>query len=85
MMHNDPMKENSAAEFVRAPDADCGTRKAGVLRSLSESPLNKWLRKQGYEFDHEHGNSEEKMEVWVNRKTGRGIAIEWFTLPEVGA
>ena len=41
------------------------------------------LKKQGYEFDHEFGNSEDRAEVWVNRETGRGVAIEWFSLPEV--
>ena len=41
------------------------------------------LKRQGYEFDHEYGSSEDRMEVWVNRKTGRGILIEWFSLPEV--
>ncbi len=41
------------------------------------------LRKQGYEYDHEYGHTEDRTEVWVNRKTGRGIASEWFLLPEV--
>ena len=41
------------------------------------------LKKQGYEFDHEFGCSEDRTEVWVNRETGRGVAIEWFWLPEV--
>lgn len=41
------------------------------------------IRKLGYEFDHDYGCSEERTEVWVNRSTGMGIAIEWFRLPEV--
>lgn len=41
------------------------------------------LRRLGYEFDHEFGCTEERTEVWVNRETGMGIAIEWFRLPEV--
>ena len=32
------------------------------------------LKKLGYEFDHEYGNSEERAEVWVNRKAGTGGA-----------
>lgn len=44
--------------------------------------IHKELKKQGYEYDHEYGDSEERMEVWVNRKTGMGVAIEWFRLPE---
>ena len=43
------------------------------------------LKKLGYKFDHEHGCSEDRTEVWVNRSTGMGIAIEWFRLPEVRA
>lgn len=42
------------------------------------------IRKLGYECDHDfNGGSEEHMEVWVNRKTGMGVAIEWFRLPEL--
>ena len=41
------------------------------------------LDRQGYEFDHDYGDSEDRTEVWVNRMTGRGILIEWFSLPEV--
>jgi len=41
------------------------------------------LTKMGFEFDHGHGSSEDRCEVWVNRKTGRGLMIEWFALPEV--
>jgi len=40
------------------------------------------LSRLGYEFDHEYGDSEEKAEVWVNRKTGTGVLIEWFNLAE---
>jgi hypothetical protein len=35
------------------------------------------IRKLGFEFDHEYGNSEERMEVWVNCSTGMGL----FSLP----
>ena len=41
------------------------------------------LQKLGYAFDHEYGDSEERMEVWVNRKAGTGVMIEWFNMPEV--
>lgn len=40
------------------------------------------LRMQGYEFDHGFRSGNGRSEVWVNRKSGRGIAIEWFRLPE---
>ena len=45
----------------------------------------KELRQMGYEFDHEYGDSEERMEVWVNRETGMGIMLQWFRLAEVEA
>lgn len=41
------------------------------------------LKKQGYEFDHEYGNSDDRTEVWVNRRTRCGVMVEWFMLPEV--
>jgi hypothetical protein len=41
------------------------------------------LEKLGYEFDHEYGDAEERMEVWVNREAGMGIMLEWFRLVEV--
>ena len=41
------------------------------------------LSRLGYEFDHEYGNSEERMEVWVNREKGTGVMIEWFNISEV--
>ena len=46
--------------------------------------IHEKLRKQGYESDHEFGCPEDRTEVSVNRETGRGVAIEWFWLPEVG-
>lgn len=45
--------------------------------------LYKALKKLGFEFDDEFASSEERLEVWVNRKRGMGVAIEWFRLPKV--
>jgi len=45
--------------------------------------IHKELKKQGYEFDHEFGCPEDRTEVWVKRETGRGVAIQWFRLPQV--
>lgn len=36
------------------------------------------LRKMGYEFDNEYSNSEERTEVWINRKAGLAVRLEWF-------
>ncbi len=40
------------------------------------------LKRLGYEFDHAYGCSEDRTEVWLNRKRGVGIAIERFRLPD---
>jgi hypothetical protein len=40
------------------------------------------LAHMGYEFDHEFGDTEERTEVWVNRKAGIGIMLEWFRMVE---
>jgi hypothetical protein len=44
--------------------------------------IYKELKQLGYEFDHEYGDSEERTEVWVNRKAGMGLRLEWFGLVE---
>jgi len=41
------------------------------------------LTQQGYELDNEEQTGEGRMEVWINRRTGRGVLVEWFRLPEV--
>ena len=41
------------------------------------------LGKMGYVFEYEHGDSEERTEVWINRKAGMAVRIEWFRLDEV--
>jgi hypothetical protein len=40
------------------------------------------LQEQGYEFQHEHGDSEKRTELWVNPQTCRAVRIEWFNLVE---
>jgi hypothetical protein len=40
------------------------------------------LQKQGYEFQHEHGDSEKRTELWVNPLTCEAVRIEWFSLVE---
>ena len=36
------------------------------------------LQKLGYKFEYEHGDSEERTEVWVNEKAGMAVRIEWM-------
>lgn len=42
--------------------------------------IDEELRSQGYEFDCERSERETPAEVWVNRKAGLGIRLEWFRL-----
>ena len=42
------------------------------------------LAKQGYEFDNEYGCSEDRAEVWVNKKAKMAVRIEWMKIDEVG-
>jgi hypothetical protein len=43
------------------------------------------LKEQGYQFEYEHGDSEGRTEVWINRKIGMAVRIEWFRMDEVKA
>ena len=36
------------------------------------------LRRLGYTFQYDHGDSEERTEVWVNKKAGMAVRIEWM-------
>jgi hypothetical protein len=36
------------------------------------------LRKLGYCFEYEHGDSEDRTEVWVNEPAEMAIRIEWM-------
>ena len=55
-----------------------------AIRLAKMTPWDKWPRKQGHESDHEFGCPEDRTEVSVNSEGGRGVAIDWFWLPEVG-
>ena len=41
------------------------------------------LRKQGYEFEYEHGCSEDRAEVWINKEAKMAVRIEWMKMDEV--
>jgi hypothetical protein len=38
------------------------------------------LRKMGYQFEYETGDSEDRKEVWINKTAGMAVRIEWFRL-----
>lgn len=40
------------------------------------------LQRIGYQFDHEDHIAGDRIEVWVNRKAGQCVLIEWFSVPE---
>ena len=41
------------------------------------------LKKMGYQFEYETGDSEDRTEVWINETVGMAVRIEWFRLDEV--
>ena len=43
------------------------------------------LRKLGYEFGYEHGDTGERTEVWVNEKAGMAVRIEWMRVDGEGS
>lgn len=42
--------------------------------------LHDELKRQGYEFEYEVGDSEDRTEVWTNKALGMAVRIEWFRL-----
>jgi hypothetical protein len=42
--------------------------------------IDRELQRQGYKFDHDRSEQESPAEIWVNRKAGLGIHLEWFRL-----
>jgi len=41
------------------------------------------LRKMGYVFEYDYGDSEDRTEVWTNREAGMAVRIEWMKIEEV--
>ena len=41
------------------------------------------LKKMGYQFEYESGDSEDRTEVWTNKEAGMAVRIEWMKLEEV--
>ena len=46
--------------------------------------IHEELRKQGYEFEYERHEGGDRTEVWVNKKAGMAIRIEWLKMDKVG-
>ena len=42
------------------------------------------LRKQGYEFEYDRHDGEDRTEVWTNKKAGMAVRIEWLKIDEDG-
>lgn len=42
--------------------------------------IHEELGRMGYRFEYEHGDSEDRKEVWVNEEAGMAVRIEWFRL-----
>ncbi len=42
--------------------------------------IDKALQSQGYEFDNGYSDREAPAEIWINKKAGMGVRLEWFML-----
>ena len=42
--------------------------------------LDEELKRQGYEFDDERTEREAPVEIWINKKVGLGVRLEWLRL-----
>ena len=42
------------------------------------------LREEGYVFEYDHGDGEDRTEVWINEKAKMAIRIEWMKIDEDG-
>ena len=38
------------------------------------------LRRLGYRFEYDYGDSEDRTEVWINDKAGMAVRIEWMRI-----
>jgi len=45
--------------------------------------LDKELKKEGYKFDNEYWDGDDKTEVWINKKEKKAIKIEWINIDGV--
>ena len=43
------------------------------------------LRNQGYKLEYEYGRSGDLTEVWVNKKAGMAVRIEWMSVDGEGS
>jgi len=42
------------------------------------------LRTMGYRFECDHGDSEERTEVWINEVARMAVRIDWMRIDEEG-
>ena len=42
------------------------------------------LREEGYVFEYDHGDGEDRIEVWINKKAKMAVRIEWLRIDEEG-
>jgi len=52
-------------------------RERGEVREMS---IGDELRKLGYRFEYDHGDAEERTEVWVNDELRMAVRIEWMRI-----
>ena len=42
------------------------------------------LREEGYVFEYDHGDGEDRTEVWINEEGKMAVRIEWMKIDEEG-
>ena len=45
--------------------------------------IEKELQSQGYELEYGCSDNEDRKQVWVNKKAGMAIRIEWLKMEKV--
>ena len=50
---------------------------------VSEMGIHDELKREGFKFEYERYNGEDRTEVWTNEKAGMAVRIEWLKVNEV--
>ncbi len=49
-----------------------------------EESIREALRAEGYVFEYDYGDAEDRTEVWVNDEAKMAVRIEWLQIDEEG-
>ena len=54
-----------------------------VERDVNQANVGKLLQKQGYELEYECTDLGDRKQVWLNKKSGMAVRIEWWKMEKV--